>query len=118
MTFITHPGRCIVASVGLFLVSGLASASDFLVIGDGVTENSITPLLTASGNSVSLFPGTDVAFDGTIDLSSFDAVILLDGEGFNAGMPVSGQNSLKAFVNAGGGLLLTEWVAFVFDEGR
>jgi hypothetical protein len=118
MAFISHLGRCIVASVGLVLVSGLAFASDFLVIGDGVTESSITPLLTASGNNVSLFPGTDVEFDGTVDLSSFDAVILLDGEGYSDGMPVSGQSSLKDYVIGGGGILLTEWVAFEFSEGR
>lgn len=110
--------RCIVASVGLFLVSGLASASDFLVIGDGVTESSITPLLTAGGNSVTLFPGTDVAFNGALNLAPFDAVILLDGEGYEQGMPTSGQNALVAYVTGGGGLLLTEWVAYEFSNGR
>jgi hypothetical protein len=118
MTFAILSGRGIGAGLILLLVTSLASASDYLVIGDGVTEDSVTPLLTSRGHTVSLFPGNDSAFDGTVDLSPYDAVILLDGEGYNAGMPVTGQNALKAYVGAGGGLLLTEWVAFEFDNRR
>lgn len=110
--------RVLSSLVVLLLLASPGSAARLLVIGDGDTEDSVVPLLQVEGHDVIVFSGTDSSFDGSTDLSTYDAVILLDGEGYQSGMPVGGQNALKAYVLGGGGLLLTEWVAFEFRNGR
>jgi hypothetical protein len=86
--------RIACASVVFLVVPIPAPASDFLVIGDGVTESSVVSLLGSRGHSATLFAGTDASFDGTADLTSYDAVILLNGEGYTVGMPTSGQEAM------------------------
>ena len=98
----------------------LSASAGILVIGDGSTENSITPILEAEGYDVTLFPGIfDYNFDGSYDLSEFSTVVLADGaSGWEVGMPTGGQLALKAFVGAGGGIVIMEWVAYEFLYGR
>lgn len=113
-----RPIRIVLAAVLVSVfVAPAALASSFFIIGDGSTESSITPLLTARGHTVTLFSGVyDYNFTGATSLTPYDAVILLDGEGAS-GMPTSGQNALTSFVSGGKGIVITEWVALEYRMG-
>ncbi len=90
---------------------------DVLIISDGVTESDIESILTNSGCTVTTI-GLDDSYHGTPDPNDFNVVILLDGEGFNSGMPTDGQLALKDYVLNGGGFILTEWISFEVNQGR
>jgi hypothetical protein len=63
MPFRSVSGRSLVASTALLFASGLASAADFLVIRDGVTES--------SGDTQAILSGRTFAFES---ISGTDAV--------------------------------------------
>jgi len=89
-----------------------------LVLTDGSTEGDISTVLTAAGYAV-----TDTTLASTYDgtnpsPSGFNAVILLDNSGGVTDMAASGQDSLVAYVNAGGGLLTTGWFPIQVGNGN
>ena len=58
-------------------------------------------------------------FDGSVDLSPFDAVLMNPGwnwSGSGGQVPIAGQQQLVAFVNSGGGVITTEWL--VYNHGN
>jgi len=99
------------------LVSPKTLNQDVLIISDGVTETDIESILTSAGCTVTTI-GLDNSYYGTPDPSDFNVVILLDGEGYDYGMPTDGQLALKDYVSNGGGFILTEWTSYEVSNGR
>jgi len=95
-----------------------ASGGGILVIGDGGTENDVVPILQAQGYSVTLVTD-DTYYNGSNPSPyGFNEVILLDGISWGGDMPLSGQDALVSYVQGGGGLLFTEWIAWEYSNGR
>ena len=95
-----------------------ASADAILLLGSGdlTNESMIQSILQAQGNTVTIGP-TFNNFTGA-GLSSYNAVMLMPNGAFSTAnnaflegdMPVSGQQALVNFVNAGGGLVTSEYL--------
>jgi hypothetical protein len=85
----------------LLLTSGLAEL-----------DTALSKALEGYGHTVTL--GADYTkFDGTLDLSPYDAIYLQANYNWSAGdMPVAGQRQLINWVNCGGGLLTVEWTTW------
>ncbi len=102
------------AVVGLLLGLGQGNAAMVLMMS---TSNATLDALTKStmesfGHQVDVGPQY-INFDGTTDLSPYNAVLLLPNVNWNSGnMPTAGQNALKDFVNSGGGLVTSEWLVW------
>ena len=88
-----------------------------LIISDGVTETDVASVLTNAGCTVTTI-GLDYTYHGTPAPSDFNVVILLDGAGYDDGMPTDGQLAIKDYVSNGGGFILTEWISYEVGEGR
>lgn len=56
-------------------------------------------------------------FDGTLDLSPYDAIYLQANADWGGDMPVAGQRQLINWVNCGGGLVTTEWTTWKIGTG-
>ena len=109
-TGVSHDRRSLVISPGIRRPAG--SSGSVLIIGDGGSENDVSPVVTAAGYTVTIcaqdshYTGTNPAATG------FNAVILLAGLNYTTDMPLAGQDSLVAYVSRGGGLMSTEWIAY------
>jgi hypothetical protein len=93
-----------------------ASAANVYVFstGNANIDAAYVNTLTAQGHSP-VIGAQWSAFDGTVDLSGYQAVFMNHGSnwgGSSQQVPVAGQQQLIDFVNAGGGLITTEWVIF------
>ena len=92
-----------------------ATPPNVLIIWDNSSSNSNTLSLKSAleneGFTVSLSSTNESSYNGTNPaLSSYDAVIHLNGTTYNSDMPSGGQNALVDFVNTQGGLYIhTEW---------
>ena len=86
-----------------------------LIIWDNSASNSNTlslkSALESAGITVTLSSASETSYDGTNpSLSSYDAVIHLNGTSYDSDMPSAGQNALVAFVQTQGGLYIhSEW---------
>lgn len=94
--------------------TGLTHAADVLITSSGdasldaLTETTIESL----GHNADLGPQY-INYDGSTDLSGYDAVLLLTNSNWNSGdMPVAGQQQLLDFVDQGGGLVTHEWLVW------
>jgi Trehalose utilisation len=92
--------------------SSLSYADAVLLIGSGDSSNNATiaSVLAAQGDTVTIAP-TFNNFTGG-NLSAYKDVLLVpNGNSFLMGdMPVSGQQALVNYVNAGGGLITSEYL--------
>ena len=93
-----------------------------LIIWDNSSSDSNTLSLKSAleneGFTVSLSSTNESSYNGTNPaLSSYDAVIHLNGTTYNSDMPSGGQNALVDFVNTQGGLYIhTEWTAWAVPQ--
>lgn len=80
--------------------------------GDNTQDAAMVSVLKTGGHTVTLAPEYHT-FDGSTDLTGFSAVILQTNFNWAAGnMPVAGQTALLDYVQDGGGLVTTEWLAW------
>ena len=99
-----------------------ATPPNVLIIWDNSSSNSNTLSLKSAleneGFTVSLSSTNESSYNGTNPaLSSYDAVIHLNGTTYNSEMPSGGQNALVDFVNTQGGLYIhTEWTAWAVPQ--
>lgn len=84
------------------------SPEPVLVLGDDLTQDSVVTILTAAGVDTRLGPNY-WEWDGS-GLDDVSAVILLTAWEYSETMPDSVQETLLDFVDAGGGLVTTEWL--------
>ncbi len=112
-------------NTGLALVSALGAASSLAVASDVyVLSSGNAPLdalvksrLEEMGHTVVIGPQF-TGFDGSQSLAPYDAVYFQANANYAAGdMPAAGQTALKNWVNAGGGLVASEWVAYITASG-
>ncbi len=115
--------KCLVFSlilVGMMVVhAGAIPGPTVYLIGAGnSTDNTlVSNTLTSDGYSVTIGATYD-AFSGAA-LSSFNAVLLMPGfPGTGSDMLAAGQSALLNYVNAGGGLVTTEWSIWLAGTGR
>ncbi len=78
----------------------------------GPTDTAAMAALTSRGHTVTL--GLDYAnFSGSVSLAGFDTVYLQANSNWTSGvMPLAGQQQLVDWVNAGGRLVVSEWVGY------
>jgi hypothetical protein len=101
-----------VAAVTPALQEPDAIGNKVLVIADGGTQADVIPLLTGAGYVVTQVIDDSIYDGSNPPLAAFSLVVLLDGPGVTSDMPAGGQNAIKNFVTAGGGLISTEWLAY------
>lgn len=84
---------------------------------DGAVNQAYIDALSARGHSVTIGVQGN-AFDGTVDLTGFDVVIMTFGPNWGTSggyVPSPGQQQLADWVTiGGGGLISTEWVCYAF----
>jgi hypothetical protein len=104
----------IVSVVGVAGWAACASGANVLVLSSlqDVTDEAVVGRLQGLGHTVTLGPAAH-EFDGSTDLSPYDAVLLQLSYNWGYGdMPEGGQSALVAFVNGGGGLVTGEWLSY------
>jgi hypothetical protein len=116
----TNPAALAVALAGaLWLVPTEVSAEKILLLGSGDTNNesTIASALDAQGDTVTVGPAFNNFTGAGVSSSTYNVVMLLPNGGFTSNnsflagdMPVSGQQALLNFVNAGGGLVTSEYL--------
>ncbi len=82
--------------------------------GNAAVDAAYATALTARGHTVTTGAPWS-GFDGTISLVGFDAVVMNHGANWGGSwqeVPAAGQQQLVDFVNAGGGLITTEWIIY------
>lgn len=111
---------------GLFVVMAVGSSAlaDNVYVfstGNASVDAEYRNALVGAGHT----PTTGVpwsAFDGSVSLSGFDAVIMnhsANWGGSSQQVPTAGQQQLVDFVNNGGGLITTEWIIYnYFTSGQ
>ena len=88
-----------------------------LIIGDGVSDAALVPLLNQAGIDTYVVP-SDATYEGTPAPQDFDAVLLVNGSNYGLDMPYAGQQVIREYVLNGGGLLAFEWVEAEVANGR
>jgi len=107
----------------LAAVSGLSSIASganiyMFTSGNPSIDNTIAAFLISRGHTVTI--GVDWSgFNGSVNLSGFQTVYFQCNDNWSAAgtMPVSGQNKLIKFVNAGGRLVTGEWTLYYAYPG-
>jgi len=91
---------------------GTVTGASVLILADadvGATT-ALADTLTDAGFQVTVRPAPEYTWDGTNpSLDGFDAVIHLNGAGFDGTINDAGQQALSDFVAAGGGYIGAEW---------
>lgn len=93
------------------------------VLVDGTTECSsrMKPFIDATGFATATCGVNEYSYSGTatVDLSSYDVILLLDGASYGQTMPSAGQTRLYTEVNDNGkGLVVFEWAAYQGYDSR
>ena len=92
-------------------------AGTVLLIGDGSSEEVITPLLQQSGMGVTLVDD-DSIYEGYPSARNYDVTVLLASDSGDD-MPDYGQSSISRALNYDDkGLVAFEWLAFEISQGR
>jgi hypothetical protein len=110
------------------LLSGLAAAASpamavdvyVLSTGSATVDAAYVTALSARGHSVTIGRPWST-FDGTVDLSGFEVVLLNHGNNWGGALeeiPEVGQQQLVNFINAGGGVITTEWIVYNFGASN
>ena len=91
----------------------VGSTPSVLILKDGGTEGDFNTVLTGAGMNVTVSTVYEYQWNGTNpSAADFDVVVLLNGFSYTSNMPNSGQTALVDYVNAGGGLIITEWTTY------
>ena len=86
---------------------------------DNVGTTALADALIAAGHDVTVRPAPEYTWDGTNPpLTGFDAVVHLNGATPFVPLPVSGQQTLEAFVFGGGIFVGSQWNGFERHEGQ
>jgi hypothetical protein len=79
-------------------------------------DDALKASLESNGHTVTV-GGHYTLFDGTIDLSPYDAIYLQPNANWGGDMPEAGQRQLINWVNCGGGLVTVEWTTWKIGTG-
>jgi hypothetical protein len=127
---LVNPNNCggcgVVCGSGSCAASKCVCTTNILVLADDSATGTATLVaaLAAGGNyTVVQSPTPSYQYNGTNPaLTGFGAVVVLSGgpgaTSYTTDMPAAGQSAIVNFVNAGNGLVLTEWAAFQVAGGR
>ena len=99
-----------IACAIIFLISSVANAGVVLTVGNS-PSGLFSDRLAQYGHTVTIGPHYD-AFDGSIDLSQYDAIVFSAVSYADPDMPLLGQQSIVDFVTNGGGLITGEWTTW------
>jgi len=112
--------------VFLFIVTVLlgisameAGAASVYVMGAGnsAEDTRVTNVLTGFGHTVTI-GSVYYNYNGSVSLSGYDVVLLMPNYSWGSDMPAAGQTALVNYVNAGGGLVTSEWTVWQMGTGR
>lgn len=115
----------LVKGVFLFIVTVLlgisameAGAASVYVMGVGnsTEDTRITNVLTGFGHTVTI-GSAYYNFNGSVTLGGYDVVLLMPNYSWGSDMPAAGQTALVNYVNAGGGLVTSEWTIWKMGTG-
>jgi hypothetical protein len=110
----------VAAACAVMFVAGDAAAVNVYVMssGDAGVDSAVVAALTSRGHMATIgVPFT--AFNGSQNLSSYQTVYLQANANWSTGdMPVVGQEALVSWVNGGGRLVTSEWVAWKAASGQ
>ncbi|MFC2170455.1 carboxypeptidase regulatory-like domain-containing protein [Calditrichota bacterium] len=90
---------------------------EVLIFGDDATDGTLTEPLEEEGFEVTFF-GLDSNYDGDPAPDGFHVIVLTDGTNYTNQMPNDGQSAILEFVENGGGLIVTEWIAYEVMSNR
>jgi hypothetical protein len=94
----------------------LASAANVLLLGDTDAETQVRPALESAGHTVT-FGGIYYDWNGVSpNPASFDFIVVLNGADYGYDFTAGAKTAMKNFVQAGKGMLFTEWTAY--DVGK
>ncbi len=102
----------IVVFAFLVFAKQASAQATILLLSDasGPGTTALASALTGVGNSVTVRPPPENAWDGTNpSLAGFNCVVHLDGATFSSPLPVGAQTLLETFVNGGGGFIGAQW---------
>ncbi|MCW5938328.1 MAG: hypothetical protein KF884_07745 [Fimbriimonadaceae bacterium] len=99
----------VVPAALLLAASSLAARVYVMSSGNPDHDNTVVSSLTAAGH-VPVVGVEYWQFDGSVSLAGYDAVFLQANYNWGVGdMPTAGQNQLLNYINAGGGMVTSEW---------
>jgi hypothetical protein len=104
----------LLACAGVLAAARAATAVDVLVLSstDQAVDDAVVQALESRGHQATIGPAFS-NFTDAVDLGAYDVVYFQANVNWpNPDMPESGQDSLLAFIDAGGGLVTGEWVSF------
>lgn len=111
-------------AVGLALfalgLTSLADAGSIYVMSSGNESHDTTVMASLAAAGHSSVIGVEYwEFDGTVPLTGYDAVFFQSNYNWTSGnMPEAGQQQLVDFVNAGGGMVTSEWTLWLTAVGN
>jgi hypothetical protein len=109
-----------VAFVAAALWGSAALGVDVLVLSSGLApiDNAVIAALTAGGHKATIGPQF-FEFTGDVDLNTYEVVYFQANNNWASGpMPDSGRASLVEFIDAGGGMVTSEWATYVSTLGN
>ncbi len=91
-----------------------------LVLDDATTSNDtlFEAALEEAGLTVTYVTDGAMEYAAAPAAGSFSAIFVSPGTTYDYDMPLEGQDAIAAAVNAGTGLVMTEWSAYQVSEGR
>jgi hypothetical protein len=106
-----HAAKPVAFSLGAAnAVSGTGASLLILADADVGSTNALKDTLTEAGFQVTVRPAPEYTWDGTDPaLAGFDAVIHLNGAGYDGTLNDAAQQALSDFVANGGGYIGAEW---------
>lgn len=113
------PGRGVILAA-LALVGASAQAARVYVLSSSynVQDSAVLSSLAAAGHTATIGVPFNL-FDGTVNLSGYDAVLMQANYNWTAGdMPVAGQSQIISYVQNGGGVVTAEWYIWLTASGR
>jgi hypothetical protein len=109
---LTMSAMTLMAAVFAFSTSANAANVYVTASGNVIEDSLVQDTLVANGNSVTV---GDAWYqqNGTQSFAGYDVVLLLNNYNWSAGsMSTAGQQSFVDFVNAGGGVVTSEWMVW------
>lgn len=112
--------RFLTAAACALLTGPAARAVDVLVMSVGLKsiDDAAVAALEAGGHKVTVGPQY-FEFTDKVDLGKYGVVYFqANNNWFNGPMPTSGQEALASFIDAGGGMVTSEWATYEATVGR
>lgn len=107
----------LIAAICCSAVTVRAGGPRVLLLGDNGSQDLVAQSLNDAGMQVTVV-NNYADWDGvTPSATNFDVLVLLDGENYGSTIQNAAADAIRAYVQGGGGLIMTEWTAYDAYEG-